>query len=154
MKLEFIFTGKTTEKWIEEGCTHYLNRIKKYVKAEITILSISASGYPPDVQKKKESELILKKLSAKDYLVLLDESGKDFTSVGFADQMGKLMSSGKAKIVFIVGGSYGSDDLLKKKANLLLSFSKMTFTHQMIRLLLFEQVYRALTILKNEKYHH
>ena len=154
MKIEFIFTGKTSEKWIEEGYSNYLDRIKRYVNADIKILNIISTGLSPDLQKKKEAAVIIEKLSAKDLIVLLDETGKEFTSEGFAIQMKKLMNSGKAKIVFIIGGAYGSDISLQKQANLILSFSKMTFTHKMIRLLLLEQVYRAHTILKNEKYHH
>ncbi len=154
MKIEFIFTGKTTEKWIEEGCTNYLNRIKRYAKAEVKVINASVSGFSPEVQRKKESALILEKVSGKDLIILLDEKGKQFTSEEFAKQMNKFNTSGKTKIAFIVGGAYGADLLLQKQANLILSFSKMTFTHQMIRLLLLEQVYRAFTILKNEKYHH
>lgn len=154
MKFEFIFTGKTTEKWVEDGCLIYLNRIKKYTDTDIKIINIHGSAGSHEVQRKREAALILEKLSVKDLVILLDEKGKQFTSPEFAVQMSKLMSSGKAKIIFIVGGAYGTDIFLQKRANLVLSFSKMTFTHQMIRLLLFEQVYRAFTILKNEKYHH
>ena len=154
MKLEFIFTGKTTEKWIEEGSAVYLKRIIRYLNADIRFINLNASGLSPEVQRKKESELIRSKLTSKDLVILLDEKGKQFESTEFAAQMDKMVNSGKTKLIFIIGGPYGSDILLQKQANLILSFSKMTFTHQMIRLLLLEQVYRAFTILKNEKYHH
>ncbi len=154
MTIEFLFIGKTTEKWVEEGIAHYLNRIKHYVKAEIKVFNVASSGASPAIQKKKESALILEKIAGKDLVVLLDEKGKQFSSEAFAVQLNKLITSGKSKVLFIIGGAYGSDDALKERADLLLSFSNMTFTHQMIRPILLEQVYRACSILKNEKYHH
>jgi len=153
MTIEFIFIGKTTEKWIDEGTLHYLNRIKHYVKAEIKVFNVPSTGSPA-IQKKKESALILEKITGKDLVVLLDEKGKQFSSEAFAVQLNKFITSGKSKVLFIIGGAYGLDDTLKERADLLLSFSNMTFTHQMIRPILLEQVYRACTILKNEKYHH
>lgn len=153
MLIEFIFTGKTSEKWIEEACTHFLNRINRYAKAEIKVVN-SSTSQSTTVQKKKEAEKILEKKGPKDFIILLDELGKQFTSDQFAGEVEKFINSGKAKVIFIIGGPFGSDNTLMKRADIVLSFSKMTFTHQMIRPILLEQVYRAFTILKNEKYHH
>jgi 23S rRNA (pseudouridine1915-N3)-methyltransferase len=154
MIIEFIFTGKTSDKWVEEGCLNYLKRITHYMKAEVKIINFNFTGISPAIQKKKEAALILEKISGKDFMVLLDERGKQFTSEEFAGQMNRFTGSGKAKLIFIIGGPFGSDVSLQQRADMLLSFSKMTFTHQMIRLILTEQVYRAFTILNNEKYHH
>jgi 23S rRNA (pseudouridine1915-N3)-methyltransferase len=154
MVIEFVFIGKTTEKWVEESCSKYLSRIKRYIKADIKIISSPSSELSSEIQKKKEAIKTIEKISPKDIVILLDEKGKGFTSTEFAGLLNTCISSGKSKTIFIVGGAYGSDILLQQRADIQLSFSNMTFTHQMMRTLLLEQVYRGFTILKNEKYHH
>jgi 23S rRNA (pseudouridine1915-N3)-methyltransferase len=153
MQLRFLFTGKTTEKWIEEGCQEYLQRLKKYINVECVIIP-APSAASIELQKHKEFKLILEKVTAKDAIILLDEKGKEYSSSELATGLNKMMQSGKSSVTFIVGGAYGSDPALFKQANLVLSLSKLTFTHQMVRIFLLEQVYRAFTILKNQKYHH
>jgi 23S rRNA (pseudouridine1915-N3)-methyltransferase len=103
---------------------------------------------------REEAEQALKKTAPQDYVIVLDERGRQFTSAGLSNEIQQIMNKAYPKIIFITGSAYGIDDLLKQRANCILSFSTFTFTHQMIRLLLLEQVYRAMTILKGEGYHH
>jgi 23S rRNA (pseudouridine1915-N3)-methyltransferase len=105
-------------------------------------------------QKEKEGELILSKLSPTDYLILLDENGKSFTSLEFANELQKKMNAGIKTLVYVIGGPYGFSEIVYQKAQQKISLSKMTFSHQMVRLFFIEQVYRGFTILKNEPYHH
>jgi 23S rRNA (pseudouridine1915-N3)-methyltransferase len=144
MGIEFIFTGKTSDKWLDDVCRHYLNRIKHYVKAEVRIVSCSAVA--ADAQRQKEAAAILEKVTDRDLLILLDDKGRQFSSEDFAVQLNKLFNTGKSTIVMALTKS------LQKTAFMKLSLSKMTFTHQMVRMILLEQVHRALNILKNEKY--
>ncbi len=153
MKIEFIFIGKTTEKYLIEGIQVYFKRLQNYVQSDILILAASAYKTREKIIE-EESKLILSKIAARDYIVLLDERGKQFTSRNFATFMEKQMLAGTNRLLFITGGAYGVSDELKSKAHFVLSASDLTFTHQMIRLLLIEQVYRGMTILKNESYHH
>jgi len=153
MLFEFIFIGKTTEQYLVEGIDYYKKKLNFYVPS---VVSVIRSSNEKTVERilTDESERILKNISPKDYLILLDEKGKQFSSVEFAAEIQKIMNKSVSKIIFVVGSAYGIHDTLKKRANLVLSFSKFTFTHQMIRLMLVEQTYRAMTILKGEKYHH
>lgn len=153
MKIVLLYAGKTTEKYLQEGIEIYMERLKHYVNVEVIIFQ--PSNLPqPDRALGEEQKTIEQKLLPGDFLVVLDENGKEVTSRQLADSIRKWMVQGKSRIVFITGGAYGLARSLKSKANLILSFSKLTFTHQMIRLLLVEQIYRSMTILKNEKYHH
>ena len=107
-----------------------------------------------NLQKQKEGELILAKTQVSDILVLLDENGKNFSSVGFSTWLQKQMNTGMKQLIFVIGGPYGFSDEVYQRANQKISLSKMTFSHQMVRLFFTEQIYRAFTILKNEPYHH
>lgn len=156
MKILLLVIGKTDEKYLLEGMEKYLKRLKYYIGFDYEEI--------PDIknrkslseleQKKLEGTLILSKLKVGDKLVLLDDKGKDYHSIGFAKYLQQQMNSGIKRLVFVVGGPYGFDELVYQKSQGKLSFSKMTFSHQMIRLFILEQVYRAMTILKNEPYHH
>ena len=155
MKIELFYTGKTTESFLKEGIEEYLKRLKHYVPVTEVIIEPSRFS-KPDFKKaaEEESERMLKKIKPADFVVLLDERGKSLGSEELSAVLEKHQLAGLGKMIFITGGAYGLGQAIKQRANLLLSFSKFTFTHQMIRLLLVEQIYRAMTILKNEKYHH
>ncbi len=153
MKIEFIFIGKTTEPYLNEGITTYLKRLVNYLPAEILSIPASSSKLREKIIE-EESRAILSKSQPRDYIVLLDERGKELTSRQLAAFIEKQMVAGTNRLLMITGGAYGVSDEVKQKVHYTLSASKFTFTHQMIRLLLTEQVYRAMTILKNESYHH
>jgi 23S rRNA (pseudouridine1915-N3)-methyltransferase len=153
MKIEFVFIGKTTESYLNEGIATYLKRLVNYLPAEILTLPASTSKLREKIIE-EESRLIISKIQPRDYVVLLDENGKDLTSRQLAAFIEKQMLSGTNRLLLITGGAYGVSDELKQKVHFTLSASKFTFTHQMIRLMITEQVYRAMTILRNESYHH
>lgn len=153
MKVEIILTGKTTDSWLKEGIELYIARLKHYISVSVTYLPASTSKMREKIVA-EESDAIRSRLLSRDHVIVLDERGKEFRSVELAAQMEKWMLMGSSRLVFIVGGAYGVDQELKQKAHLIMSFSKMTFTHQMIRLMLVEQLYRAMSIIKNESYHH
>jgi len=156
MKIVLITIGKTSEKYLIEGIYQYKNRLKHYTNFEMMEISnIRNSKNLSEAElMKKEGELILKQIQNSDHLVLLDDKGKDFTSPRFAQKLQQWMLSGKKRIVFVVGGAYGFSEEIYKRGNEELSLSKMTFSHQMVRLFFIEQIYRAFTILNNEPYHH
>jgi 23S rRNA (pseudouridine1915-N3)-methyltransferase len=153
MKVKFFFVGKTHEKYLQEGIQIYLDRLMHYVPIELVVIPSPRSLSSTDLIK-KESEAILKKINTKDFVILLDEKGKEFSSLHLADFMNNLMVRGVATVIFIVGGAFGVSENINKRANLILTFSKFTLTHQMIRIFLLEQLYRAMTILRNESYHN
>ena len=156
MKIKLIVVGKTEEAYLQEGIANYQNRIKHYINFEIlTIPALkNIKNLTIDHQKQKEGELILNNLSVADVVVLLDEKGKNYGSREFSHFMQQHMNSGIKQLVFIIGGPYGFSDKVYQRAHSKLSLSKMTFSHQMIRLFFVEQLYRAMTILKGEAYHH
>jgi len=156
MKITLLVIGKTTDSYIKEGIDKYTKRLKHYVKFEILEIPElkNTKNLTEDQQKAKESELLFKYLSPTDHLILLDEKGEEFTSSQFSGFISRKMLGSIQHLVFITGGPYGFDNLVYTKANDKLSLSKMTFSHQMIRLFFVEQVYRAFTILKGEPYHH
>ena len=156
MKIVLITIGKTSEKYLIEGIYQYKNRLKHYTNFEMMeIPNIKNSKNLSEAElMKKEGELILKQIQNSDHLVLLDDKGKDFTSPRFAQKLQQWMLSGKKRIVFVVGGAYGFSEEIYKRGNEELSLSKMTFSHQMVRLFFVEQIYRAFSILNNEPYHH
>ena len=156
MKIVLITIGKTSEKYLIEGIYQYKNRLKHYTNFEMMEISnIRNSKNLSEAElMKKEGELILKQIQNSDHLVLLDDKGKDFTSPRFAQKLQQWMLSGKKRIVFVVGGAYGFSEEIYKRGNEKISLSKMTFSHQMVRLFFVEQLYRAFTILNNEPYHH
>ena len=150
--IKIIAVGKTKQKFILDGVQEYNKRLTKYSKVvwEIVVDVKLSSSINVDIVKAKESEKILSKIKPNDFVAALDERGKQFTSPEFA----KFISQRNQNITFIIGGVYGLSDIIKKRANILLSFSKSTMTHQMIRLLLSEQLYRAFTIITGKKYHY
>ena len=156
MTIKLIAIGKTDSVSLQDLIKVYENRLKHYVRFELDIIPDikNVKNLSETEQKEKEGELILKKLNATDVLILLDENGKQFGSVEFADFLQKKMNSGIKQLVLVIGGPYGFSDAIYTKAQAKISLSKMTFSHQMVRLFLVEQLYRAFTILKNEPYHH
>lgn len=156
MKIKLLAIGKTDNKALQQLIDTYKNRLKHYIKFELEIIPDlkNTKKLSEKEQKEKEGELILKKINSTDQLVLLDENGKAFTSVAFASFLQKKMNSGLKQMVLVIGGPYGFSEEVYKKASLKISLSKMTFSHQMVRLFAVEQIYRAFTILKNEPYHH
>ncbi len=156
MKIKLLAIGKTDDKNLIKLIDTYQNRLKHYVKFELQLLPDikNVKNLSEKQQKEKEGEILLKQLQPTDQLILLDEKGKDFRSKEFANYLQKKMNSGIKQLVFVIGGPYGFSDAVYQKAQGKVSFSKMTFSHQMIRLFVVEQIYRAFTILKNEPYHH
>ncbi|MGY6647784.1 23S rRNA (pseudouridine(1915)-N(3))-methyltransferase RlmH [Wenyingzhuangia sp. IMCC45574] len=156
MKILLLAVGKTDDKNLIQLIENYQSRLKHYVKFDLEVIPDikNVKNLSESQQKEKEGQLLLKKLQPTDQLVLLDEKGKDFTSMHFADFLQKKMNSGIKQLVFVIGGPYGFSDAVYKKAQGKISLSKMTFSHQMIRLFMVEQLYRGFTILKNEPYHH
>ncbi len=156
MTIRLIYVGKTFQDFIQEGCNEFEKRLKRYCKLEVVIIpdDKNLAHIEPSQLKKNEALKILKCLKTDDYLIVLDEKGKQFTSVEFAQSLQKKMNQGIKNLCFVVGGAYGFDETVYSRANEQLGFSKMTFSHQMIRLFLAEQIYRAHTILKNEPYHN
>jgi len=156
MKIKLLAIGKTDNKNLQTLVDTYQNRLKHYINFELDIIPDikNVKNLSQAQQKEKEGELILKKLTATDVLILLDEKGKEFRSIEFSKYLQKKMNSGIKQLVFVIGGPYGFSEAVYKKSQGKISLSKMTFSHQMIRLFMIEQLYRAFTILKNEPYHH
>ena len=156
MKIVLITIGKTNEKYLIEGISDYQKRLKHYTNFErIEIANLkNAKNFSESELMQREGELILKQIKNSDHLVLLDDKGKDFTSPKFSEKMQGWMLSGKKRLVFVVGGAYGFSEEVYARADEKLSLSKMTFSHQMVRLFFVEQIYRGYTILNNEPYHH
>ena len=156
MKVKFLVIGKTTDKYLLPGIEDYNKRLARYCNYEYKELSGVRLGKSAtaDETKRKEEDIILAKLEKSDFLVLMDEKGKELTSRGFGDFLKKHQMSGTKKLVFLIGGSYGFSDNIYARANSKIALSQMTFTHQMVRLIFTEQLYRSFTITKGEKYHH
>lgn len=156
MKVAFVVIGKTDTSYLIDAIHEYKNRLAHYIPFEIEVIPDikNAKNLSEAQQKEKEGELILKTLQPGDYLVLLDDKGKEFTSLQFAVYLEKKMHTVSKRLVFAVGGPYGFSPAVYQAAKEKISLSKMTFSHQMIRLIFIEQVYRAMTILHNEPYHH
>ncbi|HYK77434.1 MAG TPA: 23S rRNA (pseudouridine(1915)-N(3))-methyltransferase RlmH [Daejeonella sp.] len=156
MKITLLTIGKTEEKYLLEGMEKYLKRLKFYIPVKVLELPElkNTKNLSQDQQKAKEAELIFKNLSNTDHLILLDEKGQEFSSTRFSAFLNKKMVGSVQHLVFVVGGPYGFDDSVYQRANDKISLSKMTFSHQMVRLFFLEQLYRAYTILKGEPYHH
>ncbi|GAB3933198.1 23S rRNA (pseudouridine(1915)-N(3))-methyltransferase RlmH [Mucilaginibacter myungsuensis] len=156
MKVTLLSIGKTEDAYIREGIDKYLKRLKHYTKLELIDLPElkNTKALTQDQQKVKEAEMILKKVTNTDFVILLDEKGQEFTSGQFAAYLDKKNISSTSSIVFVIGGPYGFDASVYQRANDKLSLSRMTFSHQMVRLFFVEQLYRAHTIIKGEPYHH
>lgn len=156
MTIKLLAIGKTDNNHLQQLIAEYENRLKHYVKFELDIIRDikNVKNLSESQQKEKEGDLILKKLNVTDVLILLDENGKQHTSIEFSNYLQKKMNSGIKQLVFVIGGPYGFSDIIYQKAQGKISLSKMTFSHQMVRLFIVEQLYRGFTILKNEPYHH
>ncbi|MDN3579441.1 23S rRNA (pseudouridine(1915)-N(3))-methyltransferase RlmH [Mucilaginibacter flavus] len=156
MKITFLTVGKTEDAYLKEGIEKYVKRLKHYTKLELIELNElkNTKALTPDQQKAKEAEIILKKITPLDHVVLMDEKGTEYTSTQFAAYINKREISSSATLIFIIGGPYGFDQSVYQRANDKISLSRMTFSHQMVRLFFVEQLYRAYTIMKGEPYHH
>jgi 23S rRNA (pseudouridine1915-N3)-methyltransferase len=154
--IQLIAIGKTDSKELEALIHNYVKRLAHYTKFELELIPDikNSKNLSESQQKQKEGELVLKKLSGSEVLVLLDEKGKQFSSIEFSALLQKRMNSGIKCLSFVIGGPYGFSPAVYERANEKISFSKMTFSHQMVRLFVVEQIYRGFTILKNEPYHH
>ena len=153
MKILLLLVGKTSEAYLKEGIDVYLKRLSNYVSISVNVLSVS-SAKDKSKSIEEESKSIQSKLLPGDFLVVLYEAGKEIGSRQLAELFQKWMVQGIGRVVFVIGGPFGIASGIKQRANLILSVSKFTFTHQMVRLILVEQIYRAMTIIKNESYHH
>lgn len=156
MKVELWVVGKTAFDYLDEGIALYNKRLERYLPFQIVIFSDvkNAKNMTPEVLKIKEGELFLGKLHKDDAFILLDERGKQYTSVDFSNFIDKKMQISTKRLIFVIGGAFGFSDDVYQRANEQISLSKMTFSHQMIRLFAVEQIYRAMTILKGEPYHN
>lgn len=153
MKHELLFLGKTKDKFIEDGVQNYLNRLHHYTSLHITTLKEKGRGRGKTVSPEEEGQLLLLAVPHGAKTVVLDSRGRQFSSLEFAEQIGRWEMQGIKQMCYLIGGPEGHSQEVRRSADLLLSFSKMTFTHDMVRLLLVEQLYRAYTIKAGEKYH-
>ncbi len=156
MNIKLLAIGKTDNKQLNDLIDTYIKRLGFYIKFNVEIIPDikNAKNLSESQQKDKEGKLILEKTEKSDLLILLDENGKQYDSVGFSEVLQKHMNSGIKQLIFVIGGPYGFSPDVYNRANGKLSLSKMTFSHQMIRLFFIEQLYRGFTILRNEPYHH
>ncbi len=156
MKIYMLVIGKTDEAYLQKGIEIFLKRIPHYISFEMKVIPDikNSKNLSEEQQKEKEGELIIQQLSQSDELFLLDEQGIEFSSMEFARFVEKKMISGQKRLFFVIGGPYGFSAAIYSRANGKLSLSRMTFSHQMVRLIFVEQLYRAMTILKGEPYHH
>lgn len=156
MNIRLLAIGKTDNKNLQALIDEYSKRLSFYIKFEMELIPDikNVKNLSENQQKEKEGEQILARLSATDQLILLDENGKKFSSVGFSDYLQKKMNAGIKTLVLVIGGPYGFSEEVYAKAQGKISLSEMTFSHQMVRLFVIEQLYRGFTILKNEPYHH
>jgi 23S rRNA (pseudouridine1915-N3)-methyltransferase len=156
MKIWFWSIGKAHDSYVKEGVAEFTKRISKYFPVEWTIIPVPKNaGMLSEMDlKKKEGETILQWLKPDDYLIALDENGKQFSSEGLSELLQERASASTKNLVFLIGGAFGLDAAVLKRAKMKWSLSQLTFPHQLVRLILAEQVYRACTISKNEKYHH
>jgi len=156
MKIALLQTGKTSEKYLAEGISIFGERLRKYSAFEIfTVPDIrNTRNMTAQEQMIKEGEQILRFLKLDDYMIILDRKGKEFSTLEFSSWLEKMFMIQKKRIVFVIGGAWGFSEEIRKKADMSLSLSRLTFSHQIVRLLFLEQLYRAFTVLKGEPYHH
>ncbi len=156
MKIVFISVGKSNENYVDEGIKDFTGRINKYFPISWQLIAApkNAASLSEAVLKKAEGQLILQQIAADDYLVLLDERGQTFNSPGVAQLIQQRANESSKRLVFLIGGAFGVDEPVFKRANTVWSLSKLVFPHMLVRLILSEQIYRACSILRNEKYHH
>jgi len=155
MKTELVLTGKTKPAYIEEGMEEYIKRIRKHIRLTVHVLpDLKGAGKLSGSEiREKEGDLLLKNVKPKDFVILLDERGDRLTSAGFAEFLSGKMVHATANLVFVAGGAYGFSGGVYRRKDFMLSLSPMTFSHQLVRLVFLEQLYRALTIINNEPYH-
>ncbi len=153
MKIRILWVGKTQEEWVRAGIDEYAARIRRYVPLEIGEAR-EEKGTAPETMREKEGERLARLLPRNARLVLLDERGEEMTSPAFAGFLGRGRESGISDLCFAIGGAYGVSETFRKRADKVMALSAMTFTHQMVRIFLLEQIYRGFTILNNEPYHH
>ncbi|MEA3318027.1 MAG: 23S rRNA (pseudouridine(1915)-N(3))-methyltransferase RlmH [Bacteroidota bacterium] len=156
MKIHILLLGKTEKQYLISAIDEYLNRLKHYIPVEYKVFPAlkNTKKLSEEQQKNKEGELILNNIKSDNFLILLDEKGKELSSVSFASFVEKKMIAGTKNLVFVIGGPYGFSSGVYNRANGKVSLSKMTFSHQMVRLIFVEQLYRVMTIIKGEPYHH
>jgi 23S rRNA (pseudouridine1915-N3)-methyltransferase len=156
VKTLLLTIGETDQKYIKEGIADYVKRLSFYIPFESKVIPDlkNRSSLSLENQKEKEGQLILSNVASGDFLVLLDERGSELSSIEFSKWMEKKMVAGMRQLIFVIGGPYGFSKSVYERANGLVSLSKLTFSHQMVRLIFVEQLYRAMTIIKNEPYHH
>lgn len=156
MHLTLLTVGKTDIPWVRDGLEMYISRLKHYVPFELREIPElkGVSALSREQIKEREGELILKQLKPSDEVILLDEHGQEYRSVEFADWLGRRLSASGRDLVFVIGGAYGFSDAVYGRAGGKVSLSKMTFSHQLVRTIFAEQLYRAFTILRGEPYHH
>jgi 23S rRNA (pseudouridine1915-N3)-methyltransferase len=156
MNIKLLAIGKTDNKSLQTLIDDYTKRLSFYIKFDLELIPDikNVKNLSENQQKEKEGELILSKITSSDQLILLDENGKTFSSVGFSEELQKKMNAGIKTLVFVIGGPYGFSEEVSAKAYSKISLSAMTFSHQMVRLFFIEQLYRGFTILRNEPYHH
>lgn len=156
MKITLYLNGKTSMAFVEAGMAVYSRRIENYCRFDARLLPAvkNASSLSPPILKMKEGDEMLRVMGIHDFNVLLDENGKETDSQGFASFLQTRMNQGKANIAFYIGGAWGFDERVRQKADSIISLSKMTFSHQIVRVIFLEQLYRAFSILRNEPYHN
>ena len=156
MKIALLTVGKTDRDWVRQGLDIYVSRLKHYIQFSITEIPElkNVSALSRDQIKTREGELILKNVRPTDDVILLDEHGKEFSSMEFAKILQDKISYAGKDMVFVIGGAYGFSDAVYQRSNSRISLSRMTFSHQMVRAIFAEQLYRAFTIIKGEPYHH
>jgi len=156
MKIRLLFIGKENLEDLQPASQDYFSKINNYNSFEIEAIPYlkNTKSFPLELQKKQEGEFFLKKITPQDIVVLLDERGKEYSSVQFSQFIQQRLNSGCKSVIFLIGGAYGFSEELYQRANFSLSMSKMTFPHKLARLLFMDQLYRAFSILKGEPYHH
>lgn len=156
MKIEVWAIGKCAHSYLNTGIEHYCNKLKHYTSFGYTEYAEPKAMRTADRSQsvKLQSELILSKLEPGDHLILLDDKGKEYTSIGYSVFLNKILIGSNKRTVFLIGGAFGFDESLYSRANEKISLSRLTFSHDMVRLIILEQLYRGFTILRNEPYHH
>ena len=154
MNIKLVVIGETNNKNLKVLIDHYTHKLNHYIKFDLIIIKDQKKKLPRSIQIQKEGEKILSILKKNEFIILLDENGENKSSVGFSKFIQKKLNSGMKTLIFVIGGPYGFSKEIKSMSNYQLSLSKMTFSHEMIRLFFTEQLYRAFSILKNEPYHH
>ena len=154
MKITLLVVGKTEKGLIHDGIGMYLNRLKHYIPFEIIEIAVKKKSDDREVMKRNEGEGIMKQIKSSDHVILLDSMGREYTSKEFSQRIQHFANKGYSNCVFIIGGPFGFHSKIIDRADEKLSMSRMTFSHQMIRLFFVEQLYRGMTILKGELYHH